>query len=70
MTTETPRTDAFHHPTIARTLEETKSFARQLERELNESKLKYSRLHSQVSGYLSGKEWDHWQKYNESKYKP
>jgi hypothetical protein len=44
MTTETPRTDAFHHPTIARTLEETKSFARKLERELNELRKDKERL--------------------------
>ena len=25
---------------------------------------KYKRLHSQVSGYLHGEDWEHWQKYN------
>ena len=36
-------------------------------RELREQ---YKRLHTQVSGYLSGKEWEHWQEYNNPKYAP
>lgn len=42
--TPTPRTDAFYHPMIARTLQESKDFARQLERELNEARLRYEVL--------------------------
>lgn len=30
----------------------------------------YKRLHSQVGGYLSGREWDHWRQYNEPRYAP
>lgn len=30
----------------------------------------YKRLHSQVSGYLHGEEWEHWQRYNEPRYAP
>jgi len=30
----------------------------------------YKRLHSQVSGYLHGEAWEHWQRYNEPRYAP
>ena len=30
----------------------------------------YAALHSQVSGYLHGEDWTHWQKYNEPKFAP
>jgi hypothetical protein len=30
----------------------------------------YKRLHSQVSGYLHGEDWEHWQKYNDPRYSP
>ncbi len=28
-----------------------------------------SEMHVQVSGYLKGDEWSHWQKFNENKFK-
>lgn len=37
---------------------------------ISEYETAYKRLHSQVSGYLHGKEWEHWQKYNEPRYAP
>lgn len=30
----------------------------------------YRALHSQVSGYLHGDDWEHWQKYNEPRFAP
>ncbi len=46
------------------------NLARSLEEEIYELRQQYKRLHSQVSGYLHGEEWEHWKKYNEPKYAP
>lgn len=46
------------------------NLARSLEEEIHELRQQYKRLHSQVSGYLYGEEWEHWKKYNEPKYAP
>ena len=37
---------------------------------IRELRDQYKRLHTQVSGYLSGKELEHWQEYNNPKYAP
>ena len=31
---------------------------------------KYDELHSQVSGYLHGEDWEHWQKFNAARFNP
>lgn len=30
----------------------------------------YDALHSQVSGYLHGEDWKHWQKFNSARFNP
>ena len=30
----------------------------------------YDALHSQVSGYLHGEDWEHWQKFNSARFNP
>tara|TARA_R110001599_G_scaffold9834_1_gene48643 strand:+ start:89 stop:268 length:180 start_codon:yes stop_codon:yes gene_type:complete len=40
-----------------------------MELKINELKELNREMHVQVSGYLKGKDWDHWQKFNESNYK-
>ena len=30
----------------------------------------YDALHSQVSGYLHGEDWEHWQKFNAARFNP
>lgn len=40
------------------------------DRELDQLRDAYKRLHSQVGGYLSGAAWDHWQTYNEPCFAP
>jgi hypothetical protein len=65
ITSDTPRTNK-----ASEYVTDLLACSTQLERELNELHDQYRRLHSQVSGYLSGKEWLHWQKYNEPKYAP
>jgi hypothetical protein len=32
--------------------------------------VQYASLHSQVSGYLHGEDWRHWEKYNEPRFAP
>ena len=72
MKSETPRCDRIEQLSepISIAGYEAMELARELERELNQLHEQYRRLHSQVSGYLSGKDWLHWQKYNEPKYAP
>jgi len=35
---------------------------------IREQDAQYRRLHSQVSGYLHGEQWEHWQKFNEPRF--
>jgi len=44
-------------------------YVRNCQREIADLKCTNIQMHNQVSGYLHGKEWDHWQKFNEAKYK-
>ena len=40
-----------------------------METKINELKELNEQMHSQVSGYLTGNQWEHWQKFNQSKFK-
>jgi FtsZ-binding cell division protein ZapB len=40
-----------------------------MELQINELKELNREMHVQVSGYLSGEEWSHWQKFNENRFK-
>lgn len=40
-----------------------------LHREIGDLEALNVRMHNQVSGYLDGKEWEHWQKFNKENFK-
>jgi predicted acetyltransferase len=40
-----------------------------MELKINELERLNQDMHTQVAGYLKGKEWVHWQEFNEAKFK-
>ena len=62
-------TGTYNFQTIYGYMQQQSFDINELKLELKEARELNREMHVQVSGYLKGDEWTHWQKFNETRFK-